>query len=639
MYLDFFGLKEQPFSIAPDPRYLYMSERHREALAHLLYGVNGQGGFVVLTGEVGTGKTTICRCFLHQVPKNTDVAYIVNPKLSARELLAAICDELGIEYGESASLKVLTDVLNQYLLRAHADGRHTVLIIDEAQNLRVDVLEQLRLLTNLETSEKKLLQIILLGQPELREILARQELRQLNQRVTARYHLHALNKIEVGAYLQCRLAVAGRKGRLFNIPAVNLMYKLTGGIPRLINLVADRALLGAYADQSEVLEKDHVRQAFNEIQGEPIPGRKVFVWRWPYAFVPVILAIAAGSWFYLANPIEASFTAQAEPPVADGATSAQPDVGAMSLQSQEEKLPTRNIAPAASKRPEPRSLQPQIKKSEGILPPDVTLPTSLAVAEEKETEHPIIEEFKEALTSSSDQLMVYAEAETPDVKPLVQAGQAPLASNNSDFPFLNTLGDKRSSESGKMRAYQAVFERWNVNYDGQRYALACDFAEMNGLRCLHKQGNWRSLLRLDRPAVLTLINQEGESLYLALLRIKEDKAEVDHEGMRFWVSLDEIDRYWLGEYSVIWRLPPYKSQVVRPGQLNESQWLSTHLDRLLLETYASRAQALPTMTLDEKVRTFQRQVGLVPDGIPGTMTIIHMNNLLGLDCPNLLSKS
>ena len=270
MYLDYFGLKEIPFSIAPDPRYLYMSERHREALAHLLYGVSGQGGFVVLTGEVGTGKTTICRCFLNQIPKNTDVAFIINPKLSARELMASICDELSIQYPDSASIKVLTDLINHYLLTAHADNRHTVLIIDEAQNLRVDVLEQLRLLTNLETSEKKLLQIILLGQPELRDLLAQNELRQLAQRVTARYHLHELSKVEVGAYVKCRLAVAGRKGRLFDQQAIKQLYKLSGGVPRLINLICDRALLGAYASQADTVEEQHIKHAYREIQGERV---------------------------------------------------------------------------------------------------------------------------------------------------------------------------------------------------------------------------------------------------------------------------------------------------------------------------------------------------------------------------------
>ena len=197
IYNDYFGLKESPFSIAPNPQYLYMSDRHREALANLMYGIQGDGAFILLSGEVGTGKTTICRCLLEQIPTQVDTAFILNPKLTAAELLAAACDDLKISYPQGATIKVLTDCINAYLLEAHANDRRTVLIIDEAQNLSIEVLEQLRLLTNLETNQRKLLQIILLGQPELLVLLAKPELRQLSQRITARFHLNALNRDEI----------------------------------------------------------------------------------------------------------------------------------------------------------------------------------------------------------------------------------------------------------------------------------------------------------------------------------------------------------------------------------------------------------------------------------------------------------
>ncbi len=246
MYYEYFGLKESPFSIAPDPRYLYMSEQHREALAHLVYGFSSDGGFVLLTGEVGTGKTTVCRCLLDQVPENSAIAFILNPKLTVEELLATVCDEFGIMYQENSSIKIFIDLINNFLFESHAQGRKTVLIIDEAQNLSSDVLEQLRLLTNLETSHQKLLQIILLGQPELRDKLAQPELRQLSQRIIARYHLGSLSRREIGAYLSHRLAVAGSRDQLFPEGTINHLYKLTGGVPRLINVICDRSLLGSY---------------------------------------------------------------------------------------------------------------------------------------------------------------------------------------------------------------------------------------------------------------------------------------------------------------------------------------------------------------------------------------------------------
>ena len=282
MYLEYFGLKEAPFSIAPDPRYLYMSEQHREALAHLVYGVNSDNGFILLTGDVGTGKTTICRCLLDQMQENCDTAFILNPKMTAEELLATICDELGISYPEgNISRKLFIDRINTYLLDANARGRRTILIIEEAQNLGLDLLEQVRLLTNLETNRRKLLQIIMLGQPELRELLSRPDLMQLSQRITARYHLYPLSKREVGTYVTHRLAVAGVIKKLFPQRTIDRLYRLSGGIPRLINIICDRALLGAYVQGKDAVDRSTLVQAAAEVSGkrrDPIQLMRLLRW-------------------------------------------------------------------------------------------------------------------------------------------------------------------------------------------------------------------------------------------------------------------------------------------------------------------------------------------------------------------------
>lgn len=273
MYAEFFGLKQDPFSIAPDPHYLFMSERHREALAHLLYGIRGGGGFVVLSGEIGAGKTTICRCFLQQIPDNCRVAYIFNPKLTVGDLLKTICHEFHVEVRHEgplpATIKDYLDPLNEYLLRSHAAGEHNLLIVDEAQNLTPHVLEQLRLLTNLETSERKLLQIVLIGQPELRQMLARPDLEQLAQRVIARFHLGALSEDETGQYIQHRLEVSGLRGPSpFNADVVRRIHSLSRGVPRRINLLCDRALLGAYAGGRHQVDRAIVDKATREVFAE-----------------------------------------------------------------------------------------------------------------------------------------------------------------------------------------------------------------------------------------------------------------------------------------------------------------------------------------------------------------------------------
>jgi len=274
MYAPFFGLKQPPFSIAPDPRYLFMSDRHREALAHLLYGLDGGGGFVLLTGEIGAGKTTVCRCFLEQIPANCNVAYVFNPKLTVTELMQEICDEFHVAVPpEALTVKDYVDPLNAFLLAQHAAGRNNVLIIDEAQNLSTDVLEQLRLLTNLETAERKLLQVVLIGQPELRGILARPELEQLAQRVIARFHLGALSERETAQYIRHRLTVAGLAGVVpFDDAALRLIHRITRGVPRRINLLCDRSLLGAYAGGQAQITPTIVRKAAGEVFDMP-PSR------------------------------------------------------------------------------------------------------------------------------------------------------------------------------------------------------------------------------------------------------------------------------------------------------------------------------------------------------------------------------
>lgn len=275
MYRNFFALSELPFSISPDPKFLFMSDRHKEALAHLTYGLSETGGFALLTGEVGTGKTTVSRCLMEQLPENTQVAFILNPTLSSKELLATLCDELKIRYRKSdATAKILTDKIADKLLKNHENDINTLLIIDEAQHLEAEVLEQLRLLTNLETNTKKLLQVILIGQPELQQLLQRRDLRQLAQRITARYHLLPLTKQELQQYISHRLFVADCTRQIFSNSAIAKLHQLSQGIPRLVNLLCHQSLLLAFNKNESVVSKKTVLNAASQVLGEDIYVKK-----------------------------------------------------------------------------------------------------------------------------------------------------------------------------------------------------------------------------------------------------------------------------------------------------------------------------------------------------------------------------
>ena len=365
MYHKYFGLDEQAFSIAVNPRYLYMSSQHQEALAHLLYGVQS-GGFVMLTGEVGTGKTTIIRCLLEQLPDNADLAVVMNPSASARDLLSSICDEFGVHYAEGeTSVKLLTDALAAFLVENHNRGHKSIVLIDEAQLLRISTLEQVRLLTNLETNTQKLLQIILVGQPELNELLAKAALRQLSQRITARYHLRPLSEQEVGPYVQHRLQVAGMPPGQSPFPPhiIHKVFQITGGIPRLINVLCDRMLLGAYSRESTQVDTGIYQQATIEVLGEGAAARHPLLAKWLPQRVPLhwVYWGAAGAALLLVSGLIGVALGSGDPPAEDVA----PQVVAIGPILRP-PAPTPAPAPAAQPTPTPKA-EPWLRDQEAAL--------------------------------------------------------------------------------------------------------------------------------------------------------------------------------------------------------------------------------------------------------------------------------
>ncbi len=582
MYNAYFGFKESPFSIAPDPRYLYMTDQHREALAHLVYGLNSEGGCILLTGEVGTGKTTVCRCLLEQIPQQSNIALVFNPKVTATELLETICDELGIDYPEGEnSVKTYIDRINDFLLQANAAGQKTVLIIDEAQNLDSTVLEQLRLLTNLETNQRKLLQIIILGQPELLEILSRENMRQLAQRITARFHLNPLSRDELKAYITHRLAIAGSNIQLFDDKTLKRLYQLSKGIPRIVNIICDRALLGAYVENKNRVDIVTLNNAAREVFGKISHDNNTKT-HWP-----ALTAVAAG---VAAIAVATYFILQSGPELV---------------------LALHNS---------------------GNQPQD-TVVTAHETAAESAVSTLMTAPVNDTITTEDDDVAAGEQPAAPEpAAEIVAVNDSDKSSALKELLFTE-------AENSKSQAYTDLFDVWNKKYDVTTNGYACGFAIDNGLSCLHRQGNLRSLAILNRPAVLKFYDDHNNTAYAIVTYLDNSEATLRRGNSVLTVSVDTLNEYWLGEYTLLWQKPPYYHSAVQPGSQGPIvQWLDQQMVRLYGQNDVPTIRNTYNDELQSQIIRFQQSKGLIPDGVVGPHTFILLNSELELNTPLLNTR-
>ncbi|HAR31914.1 MAG TPA: hypothetical protein DCR65_10340 [Gammaproteobacteria bacterium] len=592
MYEQHFTLRQAPFSIAPDPEFLYLSPGHREAFAHLSYGLT-QGGFVLITGEVGTGKTTLLRNLLREMPPDTDVAFILNPRLTVRELLETICDELGITYdhADRASTKHYVDALSAHLLEAHAAGRSTLLIIDEAQNLAPVVLEQIRLLTNLETDKRKLLRIMLLGQPELLDLLARKELRQLAQRITARYHLRGLDRQETEAYVIHRLQRAGGSALIFTRPALRRLYRISRGIPRLINLIADRALLGAYAAGQHRVGWRLIGTASREVLG--LPGRR---WQQRIAVTAALVLLGitiVTGWF--------AFTSSDNPVVVTGTRAAAPDA-------------TPAIADTGST---PESAPIDDGSNEIAQDGTPTAAPSDSRAERGST----------ASTAAS----LAQRPVTPAVAPL------PTPAPNASLDEF-TRPDLTSAET-QARAYAAAYDRWNADVGSVTAdMIPCDLAPRVNLQCLGTTGTWQDVADYDLPAVIELWDTGTTPFYGTVIELEGELVTLALGDQTLTLQTSTLANHWYGSFVILWRTPPDYAGSIRPGDRHPTvAWVRDTLVDRERRVAGSLDRSFFDPTLHEAVIAFQRDAGLPPDGVVGPSTWIALIRRADASLPRLVS--
>ncbi|MEO5326639.1 MAG: AAA family ATPase [Magnetococcus sp. THC-1_WYH] len=627
MYQSFFKLNESPFAITPNPRFLFLSQRHREALAHLYFSLQNSIGFVLLTGEVGTGKTTVSRCLFEQLPSNISLALIFNPRLTAQELIASICDEFEVPYDhENATLKSLFDRLNHFLLTAHAQGKRAVLVLDEAQNLSLDLLEQIRMLSNMETATDKLLQIVLIGQPELLDILAQPGLRQFNQRITARFHITPFSARETENYIHHRLAVAGCSDPLFGPLAMRLVHYYSKGTPRLINQICDRALLGAYTLNRKRIGIRTIHRAAVEIAGHRYPRRR------RRFFIGTAIFLALG------------FLWLGQERIQDASLHVSWDMGRGHIQvSNPTTIPTMERPPTTT-------------VSEATTPPSIATATAVSVMDQPGSIPDDISQVPPPEMDNPPPLPSVPLVSLPNPKPLRVIPPVESPSEREDFKNKIDLAwsqlattdaspnpdqhqihesdttrmDSILADPGHPTSYgvtlKTLLRLWRSDLSELEGMPTCDQIAAFGLRCHTQKGDWATLRELGVPVLLHLKSRGGKDHYAVVNGMNGNRVVLVLGSTREELSFTEVDPSWPGSFTLIFRPTPAGQSRLTPGEQGQDiAWLGNQLTTI-------QSQALMTTTpdfygpeLQERLRRFQKENQLFADGIVGPFTLLKLD--------------